>query len=68
MVTATINRALKEKRLDYIGRTKIMLYRVFYSTNASEYGRCFSDKQEAEKFYNGLLKSNCYRNVKLQIG
>ena len=49
-------------------RTRIMLYRVFYSTNASEYGRCFTDRREAERFYNGLLKSKCYRNVKLQIG
>ena len=45
-----------------------MLYRVFFFTYASEYSQCFSNKEEAEKFYNGLLKSKCYNNVKFQIG
>lgn len=45
-----------------------MLYRVFFTASNAEYGRCFMDREEAEKFYNHLLKSNWYKNVKLQIG
>ena len=45
-----------------------MLYRVFFSTRGAEYGRCFTDKQEAEHFYNSIKNSGCYSNVKFQIG
>lgn len=45
-----------------------MLYRVFFTAYAAEYGRCFSDRTEAEKFYNSLLKSSSYSNVTFQIG
>lgn len=44
------------------------MYRVFFTTGSAEYGRCFSNKAEAEKFYNRLLKSSSYCNVKFQIG
>lgn len=45
-----------------------MLFRVFFSSNGAEYGRCFTDRTEAENFYNGLVRSGCYRNLKFQIG
>lgn len=45
-----------------------MLYRVFFTTSGSEYGRCFTDKEEAEQFYNSIKDSRCYSNVTFQIG
>lgn len=45
-----------------------MLYRIFFKASAAEYGRCFSDRAEAEKFYNSILHSKSYSNVRFQIG
>lgn len=45
-----------------------MLYRVFFTAYAAEYGRCFSDRTEAEMFYNNILHSKSYSNVRFQIG
>ena len=45
-----------------------MLYRVFFNTSGASYARCFTDKKEAEKFYNGIKNSCCYTNVQFQIG
>lgn len=45
-----------------------MLYRVFFTAQSTEYGRCFTDRTEAEKFYDSLLKSSSYSNVTFQIG
>ena len=45
-----------------------MLYRVFFSTNGAEYGNCFTDKEEAERFYNSIKDCSYYKNVKFQIG
>lgn len=75
VVTATINRALSCERFGALApevvkqeEDKTMLYRVFFSTSGAEYGRCFTDKQEAEHFYNSIKNSGCYSNVKFQIG
>ncbi|MDY5664163.1 MAG: hypothetical protein SPF46_06855 [Blautia sp.] len=46
----------------------MQLYRVFFSTPGAEYGRCFTDKEEAEKFYNSIKNSSYYHNVTFQIG
>lgn len=45
-----------------------MLYRVFFNASNASYARCFTDKEEAEKFYNGLLHADCYTNVVFQEG
>ena len=45
-----------------------MLYRVFFSTNGAEYGTCFTDREEAERFYNSIKDCSYYKNVKFQIG
>ena len=45
-----------------------MLYRVFFNASNASYARCFTDKEEAEHFYNGLINSGCYRNVAFQEG
>lgn len=45
-----------------------MLYRVFFSTNGAEYGNCFTDREEAERFYNSIKDCSYYKNVKFQIG
>lgn len=45
-----------------------MLYRVFFNASNASYARCFTDKEEAEKFYNGLLHADCYTNVAFQVG
>ena len=43
-----------------------MLYRVFFNTSGASYARCFTDKKEAEKFYNGIKNSCYYKNVEFQ--
>lgn len=45
-----------------------MLYRVHFNTYGASYSRCFTDKEEAEKFYNSILHATCYSNVTFQIG
>lgn len=45
-----------------------MLYRVSFNTYGASYTRCFTDKQEAEKFYNSIKDSCCYNNVNFQEG
>lgn len=45
-----------------------MLYRVHFNTYGASYSRCFTDKEEAEKFYNSILHATYYSNVKFQIG
>lgn len=45
-----------------------MLYRVSFNTYGAFYTRCFTDKQEAEKFYNSIKDSYCYNNVSFQEG
>ena len=45
-----------------------MLYRVFINASNASYARCFTNKEEAEKFYNNLLHADCYTNVALQEG
>lgn len=45
-----------------------MLYRVHFNTCGANYSRCFTDKEEAEKFYNSILHAACYSNVTFQIG
>ena len=44
------------------------LYRVFFNASNASYARCFTDKEEAERFYNGLLHADCCTNVALQEG
>ena len=75
MVTATINRALSCERSgasvpEVVKKEedKQMLYRVFFTTNGAEYGNCFTDKEEAERFYNSIKDCSYYKNVKFQIG
>ena len=43
-----------------------MLYRVFFNASNASYARCFTDKEEAEKFYNNLLHAGYYTNVVFQ--
>lgn len=45
-----------------------MLYRVSFNTYGASYTRCFTDKQEAEKFYNSIKDSCSYNNVNFQEG
>ena len=49
-------------------KDKTMLYRVFFNASNASYARCFTDKKEAEHFYNDLLHAGCYRNVAFQEG
>ena len=44
------------------------LYRVFFNASNASYARCFTNKEEAERFYNGLVNSGCYTNVVFQEG
>nr|WP_296045746.1 hypothetical protein [uncultured Blautia sp.] len=45
-----------------------MLYRVFFNASNASYARCFTDKEEAERFYNSLLGAGFYTNVAFQEG
>ena len=45
-----------------------MLYRVSFNASNASYSRCFTDRSEAEKFYNDLLRDGIYRNVSFQEG
>lgn len=45
-----------------------MLFRVHFNSYGASYSRCFTDKEEAERFYNSLCNSCCYTNVTFQIG
>lgn len=45
-----------------------MLYRVSFNTYGASYTRCFTEKQEAEKFYNNIKDSCSYNNVSFQEG
>ena len=45
-----------------------MLYRVSFNASNASYSRCFTDRSEAEKFYNDLLRDGIYRNVSFQVG
>lgn len=47
---------------------RAMLYRVHFNTYGASYSNCFTDKEEAEKFYNSIKNSCCYTNVTFQIG
>lgn len=44
------------------------LYRVHFNSYGASYSRCFTDKAEAERFYNDIKNSSCYSNVTFQIG
>ena len=44
-----------------------MLYRVFFNASNASYARCFTDKEEAERFYKSLL-GGFYTNVVFQEG
>lgn len=45
-----------------------MLYRVHFNSYGASYSNCFTDKEEAERFYNRIRNSCCYTNVIFQIG
>ena len=45
-----------------------MLYRISFNASNASYSRCFTDRSEAEKFYNDLLHSGIYRNISFQEG
>lgn len=44
-----------------------MLYRVNFYGSYAYYSNCFTDKAEAEKFYNMLLREG-YKKVQFQEG
>ena len=42
-----------------------MLYRVSFNTYGASYTRCFTDKQDAEKFYNSIKDSGYNGSVNI---